>query len=150
MAHLELIEGPPGGGKSQILRGLVADGQLDTAVEFAAFWASLKGYRRDKNGHYPVRLKGDPAAEIAAITMEAATRASLRLGLNVGVSRSTPGNAPHYAGLADQFGATFSTRVIDPGIDVVRERLAAAFPDAVTRGLSDECQAAIDKWYGIG
>ena len=146
--RLLLIEGPAGGGKSQHLRNMLDDGALDVAIEFTPIWASLRGYRRGADGHYPVRLDDDRTAAIAGGMMHAGTRLALRAGLRTGVTTGSSGRAESFAEIAADELAEFDVRTIDPGREVVERRLAAAFPDPETGGLRTECAAALDKWYG--
>ena len=59
---LTLIEGPAGGGKSELLREMLAAGEIDVAADVTALWAATGGAERDPvTGKYPVRLETDPA-----------------------------------------------------------------------------------------
>ena len=58
---LILIEGPAGGGKSELLRELLAAGEIDVAADVTALWAATGGAERDPvTGKFPIRLETDP------------------------------------------------------------------------------------------
>ena len=57
------------------------------------------------------------------------------------VYTNSQGRPPRRDELLRRLGPGAAEVVIDPGIDVVRRRLA------VDGALSDQCQEAIDRWY---
>ena len=143
MASLTLVEGPAGSGKSQILAGMLAAGELDVVADLTALWAALRGIERGPDGRYPIRTAADPAiaSGLAAYVRAAVVRQGLRDDLDVGVTTGTPSTATRWSEVAEESGARFAVRTIDPGEAVVRDRLAV---DGV---LSDECAGAIGRWY---
>ena len=58
---LILIEGPAGGGKSQLAADLLAAGEITVLADLTALWAALSGAVRGADGRYPIRLADDPA-----------------------------------------------------------------------------------------
>ena len=69
-------------------------------------------------------------------------RQGLRQDLRVGVTTGTPHTAVRWSEVAAETGAAFSVLTVDPGLEVVRDRLT------VDDVLSDECSGAIARWYG--
>ena len=141
---LYLIEGPAGAGKSQLLKEMKDAGQIDIAADTTELWAASGLYERDPaTGKYPVRADDDPALDTARVLQAAAVTHGLRKGFNVGVTTSRRGQAERWRPVADDFNVSFVVNTVDPGEDVVRERLA----DAVTGELEPECERAIGRWY---
>ena len=141
---LVLIEGPAGGGKSDLAREMRKAGEVDLIADTTALWAALSGVQRDPaTGKYPVRLDDDPALDAARYVQTTAVHHGLREGRNVAVTTSQHGQSPKWGAIASEHGADFRVSTVDPGIDVVTERLA----DEVTGELSDECNAAIGRWF---
>ena len=61
---LYLLQGPAGGGKSQLARDMKLAGQIDLLADTTSLWASVGVYERDPlTGLYPVRLDDDPALD---------------------------------------------------------------------------------------
>ena len=139
---LYLIQGPAGGGKSQYLKAMQAAGEVDVALDVTGIWATTGGYERGPDGKFPVRADTDPALFMARYLQTVGTGFALREGYETAVTTSSAGQTGRWAALAAEHGAEFSVRTIDPGIDVVSARLAD--PDGE---LSDECGAAISRWY---
>lgn len=122
---------------------MLAAGDLDVVADLTALWAALRGMERDSDGRYPIREDGDPAVRsgLAAYLRAATVRQALREGLKVAITTGSPTMAPRWAAVAEESGATFSVRTIDPGEELVRDRLA-------DHGvLSGQCEKAIDRWY---
>ena len=140
-ASLTLVEGPVGGGKSEVLRNLLSTAAVDLVADLTPLWAALKLIERDPSGNYPERLQGDPALLVALYLKTTAARRALSEGLKVTVSTSTPGQAEKWAAIAREFDAGFSVTVVDPGEQVIRERLGG-------EAISSECSAAVQRWYG--
>ena len=143
MSLLLLIEGPAGSGKSQVVSRMLAAGELDVLADYTAIWAAVRAVERDNEGRYPVRQDSDPAVRSGLVpwVRAAVARQGLRLGLRVAVTSGSPGMATKWQQLAREEDALFALRTIDPGIDVVKKRLA------VDGDLSPECERAIGRWY---
>lgn len=141
---LTILEGPAGGGKSAVAADMLADGGADVLADVTALWAALGGYVRDpETGRYPVRRDDDPALLAALYLQAAVVRHGLNEGLDVIVTTSRRDQVGRWRRYADEAETALSVQTVDPGIDVVRGRLA----DPVTGSLSEECQAAIGRWY---
>ena len=141
MASLTLLEGPAGAGKSQEAARMLRAGEADILADLTALWAAMRGFERDGEGRYPVRADDDPALALASYMRAAVVRAGLREGLAVAVTTGTPDMATRWAETAQEAGASFTVRTVDPGEAVVRERLA------VDGELSPACERAIGRWY---
>ena len=141
---LTLIEGPAGGGKSELVAELLEAGEVDVAADVTQLWAATGGYQRDPvTGKYPVRREDDPALAVARYTQTAAAAFALREGYKVAVTTSQRDKVERWAALAGREGADFSIRTVDPGRDVVVSRLI----DPATGELSADCEQAIGRWY---
>ena len=141
MARLVLIEGPAGSGKSQEAARMLAAGEAAILADLTALWAAMRGFERDADGKYPVRTEDDPALRLSAFMRAAVVRQALREGLDTIVTSGTPSMATRWALVAQETGSAFEVRTIDPGQQVVRERLAV---DGV---LSSDCEKAVSRWY---
>ena len=139
---LTLIQGPAGGAKSQLARELLDAGEVDVQVDATSLWAALVGAVRGPDGRYPTREDDDPGLPVALYMMPVAVRRSLEDGRSVVVSTSRAGQEARWRAVAEDAGASFSVRTVDPGEDVVRARLAEA-----DGNLSAECDRAIRRWY---
>ncbi|MCY4360810.1 MAG: hypothetical protein OXE42_01295 [Gammaproteobacteria bacterium] len=141
---LLLIEGPAGGGKSELLRELLAAGEIDLAADITELWAAVGGYERDPaTGKYPVRRENDPALSAARYLQTVAAGFGLREGYKVAVSTSQRDQVSRWAEVATRHNSGMSVRTVDPGREVVAARLS----DPVTGELSADCDAAISRWY---
>lgn len=155
MASLTLVQGPAGGGKSAVLRELIASGEIEVAADVTTLWAALGLIERGVDGKYPVRDGNDPALALALYLQTVAARHALAEGRDVGVTTSRRGQEARWQGLADEAGAAFRVRTVDPGQDVVQARLSQAMnvtnqygEEETVETLSDECRQAIARWYG--
>ena len=135
---LQLIAGPAGGGKSQLVVELVEAGEVEIVADVTRIWAAVGGYERP----YPVRESGDPALSIALYAQVVVARRALEAGVNVAVTTSRRNQEERWRELAEEAGQPFGSRVVDPGEAVVRARLAG--PDGV---LHEACETAIGRWY---
>ena len=140
-AALTLLEGPVGSGKSGILRNLLSTDAVDVVADTTPLWSAVKLLERDPSGNYPERTQADPALRLALYLKVVTARRALSEGLRVAVSTSTPNQASKWRAIADEFDASFSVELVDPGEQVVLERLGG---DAI----SSECQGAVNRWYG--
>lgn len=142
---LYLLQGPAGSGKSQLARDMLEAGEADVLADVTQLWAGIGGYERDPaTGKYPIRQDDDPALDAALYVQATVVHFALRQNRNVIVTTSRPDQVERWKAVADEYGAPMQVRTVDPGIDVIRARLA----DAETGEVIDECEAAIGNWYG--
>lgn len=139
---LTLIEGPAGGGKSEIAAELLESGAVDVLSDITALWVALAGVVRGPDGRYPERQDDDPALAVALYLQAVAVRFALAQGHNVAVTTSRAGQVERWQEVAEDAGAAFSVRTVDPGRSVIVARLTAA--DGI---LSEACRRAIERWY---
>ena len=98
---LYLLEGPAGGGKSQLAREMKLAGQIDLLADTTSLWASVGVYERDPlTGLYPVRLAADPALDAALYVQTTVVRYGLSNGLNVAATTSRRGQVPRWQSIA--------------------------------------------------
>lgn len=146
---LLLVEGPPGSGKSQRVAEAMEAGEVDVVSDITLLWAAVRGVRRNSEGRYPIRRNDDPALTQGLLSAIQSTTVSLALrrDMRVAVTSGTAGTAAKWAERALVAGAAFSVQTHDPGEEVVRARLVAAFSDE-DGNLTRECEQAISRWYG--
>ena len=141
---LYLLEGPAGGGKSELLREMLAAGEIDVAADVTALWAATGGAERDPvTGKYPVRLETDPALATARYLQTVTAGFALRQGYKVAVTTSQHDQTGKWMAVANRYNAPLRVQTVDPGLEIVTARLS----DPVTGELSDECDSAIGRWY---
>lgn len=141
---LFLFEGPAGAGKSQLVREMLADGEIHVQADLTAIWAAINGYERNpETGLYPVRRDNDRTIGLASYVKTAIVRRALADGLSVAVTTSSPDEVTKWQALADEAQTALSVRTIDPGREVVEENLADEDGE-----LSEDCERAIGRWYG--
>ena len=141
---LYLIEGPAGGGKSELLREMLAAGEIDVAADITALWAATGGHERDPaTGKYPVRAETDPALHTARYLQTVTAGFALREGYKVAVTTSRRGEIEKWTAVANRYDSPLRIQTVDPGREIVTARLS----DPVTGNLSDECDTAIGRWY---
>ena len=137
-----LLSGPAGGGKSQLARDLLNDATEPTVVaDFQSVVVALLGLVRGPEGTFPVRPTWVlPLAEYVrqAVITGAQAREIFTIITN------SDGSAQRRNALLARLGTQSVERVVDPGLDVVRTRLA----DEITGELSDDCNQAVNRWYG--
>ena len=143
MAKLTLVQGPAGGGKSQLASDMLAAGEADVVADVTQLWAATGGYERDQDGRYPVRDENDPALHTARVLQATAVSFGLRQGYNVITTTSQRDQVERWSSEAVRHDAEFDVRTVDPGEDVVTDYLA----DPDTGELSPECDRAIGRWY---
>ena len=140
---LTLIQGPAGGGKSQLAAAMLEAGEVQVLADITRLWVALSGVERGPDGRYPVRLDSDPALAVARYLQAVAVRRGLEDGADVAVTTSRQGQVDRWRRLAIDAQSTFALRTVDPGLDVVSARLADE-----DGALSEACQDAIRRWYG--
>ena len=138
-----LISGPAGAGKTQHARQALADTPGPAVLaEFQTIYAALLDIDRLPSGRYPERLARDSyAIPLTEHTRRAIITAALARDLYV-VTTNSNGDLERRRDLLALLGTGAVEHVIDPGLAVVRERLAV---DGV---LSSQCEDAIGRWYG--
>ena len=139
-----LLSGPAGAGKTQLARELLNQFQQPGVVaDFQSIYAALLLLVRDGSGRYPPRLETHShALAIAEYVRRAIMTVALENDVEIVVTNSD-GSPTRRNFLLTQMGAGAVERVIDPGIEVVRERLAD-----VDGLLSVQCGDAINRWFG--
>ena len=138
-----LISGPAGAGKSAVARELMAGRSVPTVlIEFQVIYAALMGIDRLPSGRYPERRPEDAyALALTEYTRRAAITAAVTAGVDALVTNSD-GAPARREFLLSLLGSDAEERVLDPGRDVVTERLS------VNGVLSEQCGEAINRWYG--
>ena len=138
-----LLTGPAGSGKTQAARQILRDSGAPTvAADFQSILAAILLLERREDGRYPERLERDsfalPLAEYLRRTLMTIAADS---GVDVVVTNSD-GLPARRKALLDALGTGAVETVIDPGIAVVRSRLA------VNGLLSPQCEDALQRYYG--
>ena len=137
-----LLSGPAGGGKSQLARELLRQSNEPwIAADFQAIVAALLLQERGPDGKYP--LRPDYVLPLAEYVRQVIISTARRRDISI-VATNSDGDPARRTYLLSLLGDGASERIVDPGRDVVVERLA----DTVTGELSDDCGQAIDRWYG--
>ena len=139
-----LLSGPPGAGKSQEARRLLAAASVPTvAIDFQELLASLLLQRRNpETGRYPPRRPQDAyALPMAEYGRQALISGAIAQELDV-VLTNSDGDTDRRNFLLGRLGPLATERVIDPGLEIVTERLS------VQGTLDPDCAAAISRWYG--
>ncbi len=135
-----LISGPAGAGKSAAGREVLAEQGQAVLVEFQPLYAALLGIER-VGSRYPERLPADayimPTVEY---TRRAIITAALSRQLFV-VLTNSDGDPTRRQELLGFLGPGSNERVIDPGREIVEDRLS------VNGQLSQNCRQAVDRWY---
>ena len=150
MAALTLLEGPAGSNKSGAAMAMLRAGEADGVADVTALWAAVSGAERDREtGRYPERSDDDPTLPLARIIQTATVSAGLRQGLRMVTTTSRRGQAQRWADLAAEHKTDVTVRTMDPGVDVVVERLATEGREVRrSRYLSRSCGIAASRWYG--
>ena len=140
---LTLIEGPAGSGKSQLARDLLAAGHIDLLADVTNIFAAITGATRGPDGKYPVRLDSDPGVAASLYVQAVIARYALRNSLRVAVTTSRRNQVDRWKAIADEEAAAFAVRTVDPGIEIIRQRLSEG------GRLETACEVAMAKWYGL-
>ena len=139
-----LLSGPAGAGKSAVARGLLdeAIGPMVVA-DFQSLLAALTLLERLPNGRYPERNPRDAAWLLPMTEYLRQTVITIAAEREIDVvATNSDGSPERRAFLLGRLGPGATERILDPGIDVVTERLS------VNGVLTDECGKAISRWYG--
>ena len=139
-----LLSGPAGAGKTALARELLDQFQRPGVVaDFQSILAALLLLIRDSNGRYPPRLETHGyALPIVEYVRRAIMSVALENEVEI-VCTNSDGSPARRNFLLAQLGPGAIERVIDPGIDVVKTRLAD-----VDGLLSVQCGDAINRWFG--
>ena len=138
-----LLSGPAGAGKTQEARRLAAEATTPTVIaDFQAILSSLLLLERRADGRYPEREPSDAyAMPLSEYLRRTVITAAQDRDLDV-ITTNSDGSPARRAELLSLLGAGASETIIDPGKDVVVERLS------VNATLSNQCDQAINRWYG--
>ena len=138
-----LLSGPAGSGKSSVARSLLAESEEPMiAADFQSIYAALTLAERE-NGRYP--LRDDRLLPITEYVRRATIGAAVARGLGV-VATNSDGDPARRRFLLERLGEGAQERIIDPGEEVIRRRLAESFEGTFSI-VSPDCKAAIARWY---
>ena len=136
-----LLSGPAGAGKSGIAREeLAARDSPAVAADFQSLVVALLLLERGADGRFPVRPEW--VLPLAEYTRRAVVTGAGNRDIDV-IATNSDGDATRRSFLLSQLGDGATERIIDPGEDIVRARLA----DPATGALDPQCDAAIARWY---
>ena len=139
-----LISGPAGAGKTaEARRVLEASTEPMVAADFQTVLAALTLLERGTDGRYPPRRESQaiwllPLTEYLRMAIIGAAQ---ERGVDV-VSTNSDGSPERRALLLSRLGPGATEIVVDPGIQIVTERLS------VNGTLSEQCRSAIQRWHG--
>ena len=139
-----LLSGPAGAGKTQEARRLldVAAGPLVVA-DFQAVYATLILQERLSSGRYPPRNPAHAAylLPLAEYTRQAIITGAAEMDVDV-ITTNSDGSPERRAYLLSRLGPGALETVLDPGFDVITQRLSR--PDGT---ISEQCVEARGRWY---
>ena len=149
-AESTIIAGPAGAGKSQrarvLLRELRDAGLQPFAADVQSLLAALLLLERLPDGRYPERLDDQQyALAMVGYLRTTLIRQALENDQPTIATISEKPGSTRYTSLLALFGGQAKEEIIDPGIDVIVERLSG--PDGT---ISDQCAEAADRYYGPG
>ena len=139
-----LYSGPAAGGKTQAARRLLAAATVPTVmIDFQSLYASVLGIERDpETGRFPPRRPQDAyALPLAEYLRQSAISGAISQELDI-VLTNSDGDLARRQFLLGRLGPTASERIIDPGVEIVTQRLT------VDGTLDPDCARAIQRWYG--
>ena len=135
---LTVVAGPPFGGKSRFVRSRLKGSEI--WIDYTSLFAALAGQERDpETRRYPVRDTGDPRLAYTALVRVIAIERAAESGLSGYVTTSRREDISRLQDLA----STDRLWIVDPGEDVVRDRMSAYYDGAVP----GECEGAVAGWY---
>ena len=139
-----LLSGPPAGaGKSRRARQLLAQAALPTIlVDFQLLYAAMLGIERDEEtGRFPERDERlGYILPLVELQRQRLIRQAVEDDIEV-VATNSDGDGGRRRYLLGLLGPGATEEVIDPGIQVVTERLS------VNGQLSQQCGSAIQRWF---
>ena len=138
-----LISGPAGAGKTALARQLMDNAATPTvAADFQSLYAALLLLERLPSGRYPERLESQAyALAMAEYLRRVIMTAAAERDIDV-ITTNSDGAGTRRKALLDALGPGAVETAIDPGVGVVRSRLA------VNGVVSNQCETAINRWYG--
>ena len=139
-----LLSGPAGAGKTEEARRLLeASTEPMVAADFQTVLAALTLLERGTDGRYPPRRESQASwlLPLTEYLRMAIIGAAQERGVDV-VSTNSDGSPARRALLLSRLGPGATETIIDPGIQIVTERLS------VNGTLSDQCRSAINRWHG--
>lgn len=138
-----LLSGPAGAGKSQLARKMLRENpDLRAVADFQTIFAALSLVERGPDGRYPLRHAHDDLLPLTEYIRRAVITGAVQRGLGLIVTNSD-GDPARRNFLLSQMGPGAAERVVDPGEEIVKARLA----DPMDGALSSECEGAINRWY---
>ena len=141
-----LLSGPAGGGKTGAALAELLDRTAPAVIiDFQQIYAALLGIKRNpETGRFPERLDADAYALALAEYVRLSTiRAAREQEIDV-IATNSDGDGRRRQFLLGLLGPGSTERVIDPGIEVVTQRLTVG----VNFEPSEQCRKAINRWYG--
>ena len=145
MADPILLTGPPMAGKTQEARRLLreAAGPM-IAADFQQLLVAVMLLERDPGtGRYPERLASQAAWLLPLVESLRQTLITFARDREIGIVASNSDGSPaRRAYLLSRLGVGASERILDPGFDVVTQRLSN--PDGT---ISEQCVEARDRFY---
>ena len=136
-----LISGPAGAAKSAMARRLYEEAAELTAIaDFQSIYAAITGDRRGTDGRYP--LRDERLLPLTEYVRRAVVMGSVNRQINV-IATNSDGASERRKFLLERMGPGATERIVDPGREEVSRRLVDREDDE----LSDECDAAIGRWY---
>ena len=139
-----LLSGPAGAGKTEEARRVLeAATEPMVAADFQTLLAALTLLVRQPDGRYPPRRESQASwlLPLTEYLRMAIIGAAQERGVDV-VTTNSDGSPERRALLLSRLGPGAVEQVIDPGIEIVTERLS------VDGTLSDQCKDAISRYYG--
>ena len=138
-----LLSGPAGAGKSQAARSLYASLRVPgLVIDFQSLYAALLLLERRPDGRYPERLESEAHILATAEYLRRAAITSARRAELYAIVTNSDGSPGRRAELLDAIGPDAIEQVIDPGEDVVTQRLSGR-----SGQLSRQCRQAVNRWY---
>ena len=138
-----LLSGPAGAGKTQEARRMIDTAAAPiVALDFQSIYAALLLLERQPDGRFPERLaRHEYVLPLVEYIRRAGISGAALMDIDVALTNSD-GSALRRAELLNRLRPGALELVIDPGVDVVTDRLSV---DGV---LSDQCGKAVSRWYG--
>ena len=137
-----LISGPAGANKSAEARRLPEEHpELALVADFQSLYAAITLVQRDPSGRYP--LRNEQLLPIVEYLRRALLRSARTRGIFT-IATNSDGSPERRKFLLSELGAGATERIVDPGEEIVRARLA----DPITGVLSDDCEKAVARWFG--